>query len=90
MSETELVGAIVLGLTAIGGLVAMIVKPFAKLTQAINDLTVVVKVLTNKVDTTDKLVEKLEKQVILMEKRMTGFEIACAQTRHTHEKNEAL
>lgn len=86
----EQLGYLVFGLATLGGLVAMIVKPFAKLTQAINDLTVVVKVLTNKVDTTDKLVEKLEKQVLLMEKRMTGFEIAYAQTRHTHEKKEAL
>jgi uncharacterized protein involved in exopolysaccharide biosynthesis len=58
---------------------------YRELTKAITDLKTVVEVLTTKFDATDKLVEKLDKRLIVAEKRITGIELTCA-SKHGHKE----
>ena len=82
MSEMELIGAIVVGLSAILGLFAMISKPFKELTEAINKLNLLVERLSVNQDNTDKLVQKLDVRMSRAEKKLTDIAMNCAQAGH--------
>lgn len=64
MFEAEIVGTIVIGLSAIVGLFLSIYKPLSDNTKAMTTLTLNIKQLANKVDEQNKRIEKQENNLL--------------------------
>ena len=82
MNQAEMIGIVVIGLAALLGLFTVISKPFSNLTDAINDLKIVLSTMSKSLESTDKLVQKLETRVSKVEKKQQDIEINCARAGH--------
>lgn len=64
MSEAEIIGTIVIGLSAIVGLFLSIYKPLSDNTKAMTTLTLNIKQLADKVDEQNKRIEQQENNLL--------------------------
>ena len=60
MNQAEIIGAVVLAIITIGGLITAVSSPFTKLTEAINRLVISVELLKQTVEVFKDLFEKQE------------------------------
>lgn len=82
MTPTEAIGVVIVALISIITLFSLISKPFANLTEAINDLKLVLTGLSKNIENTDKLVQKLDQRMTRAEKKIQGIELNCAREGH--------
>ncbi|NTW95544.1 MAG: hypothetical protein HGB31_02870 [Erysipelotrichaceae bacterium] len=88
MSPAEGIGVVAIALISIGTLFALIAKPFSNLTEAINELKVLIKELSTNLNNTEKLVSKLDQRLTRAEKKLQSMELNCAKSGHLSDQEE--
>ena len=88
MTPAEAIGVVAVALISIGSLFALIAKPFSNLTDAINELKVLIKELSTNFNNTEKLVLKLDQRLTRVEKKLQSIELNCAKSGHLDTQNE--
>jgi hypothetical protein len=82
MAPTEAIGVVVVALISIISLFALISKPFSNLTEAINDLKLVLTGLSKSLENTDRIVQKLDSRMTRAERAITDINLNCAKNGH--------
>ena len=86
MTQYEIIGIVVIGLTALVTLISQIIKPFKNLANAIHSLEKLMErfivVQDNQEDRIDVLILKIER----LEERMNRLELRCASNNYMRDK----
>ena len=83
--NSEFVGIIIIVITSLLGLIAMVVKPFNELTQAIHSLRILVERLISNHENMQEFLIVLDRRLTDLEKRTQGVELNCARN-NQHNK----
>lgn len=93
MSNVEIVGVVVIGLSALLGLIIQLInitskltQPFKELTEAIHALKIVVERLMAGQERIDNELQYLDGRLTEVEKNTHDIRINCAKNNHYHRK----